>query len=74
MVLVGDGAYAAVELAERCIDQGATPVSRLRLDARLFAQTRNRKVNEVENRKRASVYQSLANWSRTQPKHGDWLK
>jgi hypothetical protein len=34
--VVGDGAYAAVELAQRCTEHGVTLISRLRSDARLF--------------------------------------
>lgn len=35
-ILVGDGAYASVALAHTCLEQGATLVSRIRLDARLY--------------------------------------
>lgn len=35
-VLLGDGAYACMDLARTCIKQGATLISRLRLDAQLF--------------------------------------
>lgn len=35
-ILVGDGTYASVALAHTCLPQGATLVSRLRLDARLY--------------------------------------
>ena len=35
-ILVGDGAYACMELAQTCIKEGVTLISRLRLDAQLF--------------------------------------
>ena len=35
-ILLGDGAYACLDLARSCIKQGVTLVSRLRLDAQLF--------------------------------------
>ena len=35
--LIGDGAYACVHLAHGCIAQGVTLISRLRLDAQLYA-------------------------------------
>jgi len=35
-ILVGDGAYACMDLAAACIKQSVTLVSRLRLDAQLF--------------------------------------
>jgi hypothetical protein len=35
-VLLGDGAYACMDLAKTCIKHGVTLVSRLRLDAQLF--------------------------------------
>jgi len=35
--LIGDGAYACVHLAHGCIGQGVTLISRLRLDAQLYA-------------------------------------
>src|SRR3990167_8879190 len=35
-ILLGDGAYACMDLASACIHQGVTLISRLRLDAQLF--------------------------------------
>ena len=35
-VLLGDGAYACMDLAQSCLKQGVTLISRLRLDAQLF--------------------------------------
>ena len=35
-ILVGDGAYACMALAQTCIDRNVTLLSRLRLDAQLF--------------------------------------
>ncbi len=35
-ILVGDGAYACMDLAHTCVDVGVTLISRLRLDAQLF--------------------------------------
>ena len=35
-ILLGDGAYACMDLARSCIKQGVTLISRLRLDAQLF--------------------------------------
>lgn len=35
-ILLGDGAYACMALAQTCIQQGVTLISRLRLDAQLF--------------------------------------
>jgi hypothetical protein len=35
-ILLGDGAYACMDLAKTCIKQGVTLISRLRLDAQLF--------------------------------------
>lgn len=35
-ILVGDGAYACISLAQICIKAGVTMISRLRLDAQLF--------------------------------------
>lgn len=35
-ILLGDGAYACMDLARACIKQSATLISRLRLDAQLF--------------------------------------
>lgn len=35
-ILVGDGAYACMELAKTCVKSGATLISRLRLDAQLY--------------------------------------
>lgn len=35
-VLLGDGAYACMDLASACIHQGVTLISRLRNDAQLF--------------------------------------
>jgi hypothetical protein len=35
-ILVGDGAYACMDLAATCIKQNVTLISRLRLDAQLF--------------------------------------
>lgn len=35
-ILLGDGAYACMDLATACIQQGVTLISRLRLDAQLF--------------------------------------
>lgn len=37
-ILVGDGAYACMELAKSCIKRNVTLISRLRLDAQLFEQ------------------------------------
>ena len=35
-ILLGDGAYACMALAQACVGQGVTLISRLRLDAQLF--------------------------------------
>ena len=35
-ILIGDGAYACMQLAQVCIKKGVTLVSRLRLDAQLY--------------------------------------
>ena len=35
-ILLGDGAYACMDLARSCVKQGVTLISRLRLDAQLF--------------------------------------
>jgi hypothetical protein len=35
-ILIGDGAYACMDLAQTCIRMGVTLISRLRLDAQLF--------------------------------------
>ena len=35
-ILLGDGAYACMALAQACVNQGVTLISRLRLDAQLF--------------------------------------
>ena len=35
-ILIGDGAYACIELGHQCNDRGVTLVSRLRLDANLY--------------------------------------
>jgi hypothetical protein len=35
-ILLGDGAYACMALAQACVDQRVTLISRLRLDAQLF--------------------------------------
>lgn len=37
-ILLGDGAYACMDLAHHCINKGATLISRCRLDAQLFEE------------------------------------
>lgn len=37
-ILLGDGAYACMDLAHHCLEKGATLISRFRLDAQLFEE------------------------------------
>lgn len=40
-ILIGDGAYACMKLAQNCIKHKVTLISRLRLDAQLFESPRS---------------------------------
>jgi hypothetical protein len=42
-ILLGDGAYACMKLAQTCVEQRVTLISRLRLDAQLFEFPKRRK-------------------------------
>lgn len=73
IVLVGDGAYAAVKLVGCCMGfaNPVCPISRLRLDAGLFdfapAEQPGRR---VQNPKRATNKIHSKNESKTRPRNG----
>ena len=87
-ILLGDGAYACMDLASACIHQGVTLISRLRLDAQLFhspseqdAKKRGRKAIKGERinlkdllKDQAQLWQtSLVKWYGDEKKTVEYL-
>jgi hypothetical protein len=68
-ILVGDGAYACMDLALTCVTRGAILISRLRLDAQLFEFPVAEKKKLGRKHIKANAY-ILRTYSRIKPKYG----
>jgi len=70
-ILLGDGAYACIELGHQCNKSGVTLVSRLRLDANLFEYPEPRKPG-TRGRKRVKGKRITKLTEQAKDKNKDW--